>query len=83
MHPGRYRPGGHRAISVPTIGIGAGVDCDGQVLVLHDVLGLVPGRVPRHAKAYAELSTTITDAVTRYRDDVRAGSFPTDEQTFK
>jgi 3-methyl-2-oxobutanoate hydroxymethyltransferase len=71
------------AVKIPTIGIGAGVDCDGQVLVFHDLLGLTPGRVPRHVKAYADLQHTIIDAIGRYRDDVRAGQFPGPEQTFK
>jgi 3-methyl-2-oxobutanoate hydroxymethyltransferase len=70
------------AVNVPTIGIGAGAGCDGQILVMHDLLGLGTGRVPRHAKAYAELGRTIVDAVTRYRDDVRNGTFPGPEQTF-
>ena len=71
------------AVSIPTIGIGAGGDCDGQVLVLHDLLGLTTGRRPRHAKAYADLGTTITDAVARYRDEVRQGVFPNEEQSFR
>jgi 3-methyl-2-oxobutanoate hydroxymethyltransferase len=71
------------AVSVPTIGIGAGVGCDGQILVVHDMLRLGTGRVPRHAKAYADLRTTITEAVTRYRDEVREGAFPGPEQTFE
>lgn len=70
------------AVSVPTIGIGAGVGCDGQILVLHDLVGLGTGRVPRHARAYADLGTALTEAVTRYRDDVRDGTFPSPEQTF-
>jgi 3-methyl-2-oxobutanoate hydroxymethyltransferase len=70
-------------LSIPTIGIGAGVDCDGQVLVLHDLLGLLPGRPPRHAKAYADLKSTIVDAISRYRDEVRDGSFPGAEQSFE
>jgi 3-methyl-2-oxobutanoate hydroxymethyltransferase len=70
------------AVSVPTIGIGAGVGCDGQILVVHDLLRLGTGRVPRHAKAYADLRTAITEAVTRYRDEVREGTFPGPEQTF-
>jgi 3-methyl-2-oxobutanoate hydroxymethyltransferase len=70
------------AVSIPTIGIGAGADCDGQVLVLHDLLGLTAGRRPRHAKAYADLGATITDAVARYRDEVREGVFPSEEQSF-
>lgn len=71
------------AVGVPTIGIGAGPHCDGQVLVLHDLLGLTTGRVPRHVKAYAQLHTTITNAVAQYRDDVRGGTFPGEEQSFR
>jgi len=70
------------AVGVPTIGIGAGASCDGQILVVNDLLRLGAGRVPRHAKAYADLATTINDAVTQYRDEVRDGSFPGPEQTF-
>jgi len=69
------------AVGVPTIGIGAGAGCDGQILVIHDLLGLTPGRPPRHAKAYADLKRVIGEAVVRYRDDVRAGAFPGPEQT--
>jgi 3-methyl-2-oxobutanoate hydroxymethyltransferase len=71
------------AVSVPTIGIGAGAGCDGQILVVHDVLHLGTGRVPRHAKAYADLGAAITLAVTQYRDEVRDGAFPGPEQTFE
>jgi 3-methyl-2-oxobutanoate hydroxymethyltransferase len=71
------------AVKVPTIGIGAGPGCDGQILVMHDLLGLASGRVPRHAKAYADLRGIITDAVNRYRDEVREGTFPGPEQTFE
>ncbi len=71
-----------RAVGIPTIGIGAGTGCDGQILVVNDVLGLTPGRLPRHVRAYADLKTQTIEAVTRYRDDVRDGSFPGDEQTF-
>ena len=70
-------------LTIPTIGIGAGAGCDGQVLVYHDLLGLTPGRLPRHVKPYADLQRTIVDAVTRYRDDVRQGAFPGAEQTFE
>jgi 3-methyl-2-oxobutanoate hydroxymethyltransferase len=70
-------------LTIPTIGIGAGGGCDGQILVYHDLLGLAPGRVPRHAKSYAKLHSLVVDAVTRYRDDVRQGSFPGPEQTFE
>jgi 3-methyl-2-oxobutanoate hydroxymethyltransferase len=70
------------AVRIPTIGIGAGAECDGQILVAHDLLGLTPGRVPHHAKAYADLKTTIVEAVGRYRDEVRAGQFPGEEHGF-
>ena len=70
-------------LKIPTIGIGAGAGCDGQVLVYHDLLGLTPGRSPRHAKPYADLRRIVMDAVTRYRDDVRQGTFPGPEQTFE
>jgi 3-methyl-2-oxobutanoate hydroxymethyltransferase len=69
-------------VRVPTIGIGAGAGCDGQVLVTHDLLGLTSGYVPRFVKAYADLRSTIHAAVERYRDDVRSGQFPGPEQTF-
>jgi 3-methyl-2-oxobutanoate hydroxymethyltransferase len=70
-------------VQIPTIGIGAGPGCDGQVLVYHDLLGMTPGRVPRHVKPYADLGRSIVDAVSRYRDDVRQGAFPGPEQTFE
>ncbi len=70
-------------VAIPTIGIGAGAGCDGQILVTNDLLGLTSGYVPRFVKAYADLQTVITDAVTRYRDDVRSGKFPAPDQTFK
>jgi 3-methyl-2-oxobutanoate hydroxymethyltransferase len=70
-------------LHVPTIGIGAGTDCDGQVLVVNDMLGLTSGYVPRFARKYADLEGVITDAVTRFRDDVRSGSFPGDAESYK
>jgi 3-methyl-2-oxobutanoate hydroxymethyltransferase len=70
-------------VAIPTIGIGAGADCDGQVLVLHDLLGITTGYVPRFVKAYADLKTEITGAVTRYRDEVRDGTFPAKEHGFE
>jgi 3-methyl-2-oxobutanoate hydroxymethyltransferase len=70
-------------VSVPTIGIGAGSGCDGQVLVINDLLGLTPGRLPRHAKPYADLRTLIAAAVTQYRDEVRQGAFPGKEHGFE
>lgn len=68
---------------IPTIGIGAGPDCDGQVLVVNDLLGLTTGHVPRFVKRYADLGSIVRDAVTRYRDEVTGGQFPGPEQTFK
>jgi 3-methyl-2-oxobutanoate hydroxymethyltransferase len=64
------------AIGVPTIGIGAGPDCDGQVLVSHDMLGLFDGHVPSFVKQYAHLSDEVARAARAYADDVRAGRFP-------
>jgi 3-methyl-2-oxobutanoate hydroxymethyltransferase len=69
-------------LTVPTLGIGAGAGCSGQVLVLHDVLGLGGDYAPKFVKQYATLSDDITVAVTRYRDDVRAGSFPTADHEY-
>jgi 3-methyl-2-oxobutanoate hydroxymethyltransferase len=69
------------AARVPTIGIGAGAGCDGQILVLHDLLGLTAARPPRHVRPYADLHTAAIDAIRRYRDDVRAGLFPGAEET--
>ena len=69
-------------VSVPTIGIGAGIGCDGQVQVINDILGSFADFVPKHAKQYAKLTDIIRDAVTEYHDEVRAGSFPTDKQSF-
>jgi len=70
------------AVSIPTIGIGAGPECDGQILVVNDLLGLTGGRIPRHTKTYADLRTLIAEAVGRYRDEVRDSTFPGPEQTF-
>jgi 3-methyl-2-oxobutanoate hydroxymethyltransferase len=69
-------------IGVPTIGIGAGIGCDGQVQVINDILGSFADFVPKHAKQYAKLTDTIRDAVTEYYNEVKAGSFPTDKQSF-
>lgn len=70
------------ALGVPTIGIGAGPDCDGQVLVTHDLLGLTGGRVPRFVKQYADLRARMLAAVGAYRDEVVARLFPGPEHTF-
>ena len=70
-------------VDIPTIGIGAGAGCDGQVLVLNDLLGLTSGYVPRFVQHYADLKTTITKAVGQYRDDVRRGKFPGPDQIYE
>jgi len=69
------------AVPIPTIGIGAGPSCDGQVLVLHDMLGLNEDFNPKFLKRYAELGATVREAVGRYADDVRDGSYPDDEHS--
>ncbi len=70
-------------LKIPTIGIGAGNQCDGQVLVSSDLLGLTSGYVPRFVKQYADLRSVITSAATKYRDEVQNGTFPSSEQEFK
>jgi len=72
-----------KAIAIPTIGIGAGPECDGQVLVLHDILGIDADYVPRFVKTYAHLQETITQAVRQFRDEVRQGQFPGPEHGYK
>lgn len=71
-----------QSLRIPTIGIGAGADCDGQVLVLHDLLGLTSGYVPRHVKCYANLKDQIVAAAKSYCHDVQVGTFPSKEQGF-
>ena len=71
-----------KTLAVPTIGIGAGADCDGQVLVWHDMLGYYEGHAPRFVKRYADLGETITDALGRFADDVRSGAFPERQHTY-
>jgi hypothetical protein len=70
------------AVPVPTIGIGAGASCDGQVLVIHDVLGLFDRFIPRFVKQYAKLGEPIIEALTRYREEVEKGIFPGPEHGF-
>jgi 3-methyl-2-oxobutanoate hydroxymethyltransferase len=71
-----------RALEIPTIGIGAGAACDGQVLVWHDMLGLYDGRPPRFVKQYADLSPVIRNAVATYAGEVRNGAFPAEQHTY-
>ena len=70
------------AVRIPTIGIGAGPDCDGQILVLHDLLGLTFQEPPKFARQYANVGEIITRAVREYCDDVQQGNFPTDEESY-
>ncbi len=70
-------------VKIPTIGIGSGPHCSGQVQVMHDVLGLDENFRPRHSARYADLAATIRDAFARYADDVRAAQFPTDAQSVR
>ena len=69
-------------LTIPTIGIGAGLQCDGQVLVYHDLLGLFDKFTPKFVKQYANLRQPILDALTNYRDEVIDGRFPADEHTY-
>lgn len=69
-------------ISIPTIGIGAGADCDIQVLVIHDLLGLSFGKLPRFVRQYADLRQSTTDAISRWADDVRNGTYPANEESY-
>ncbi|PYQ36578.1 MAG: 3-methyl-2-oxobutanoate hydroxymethyltransferase [Acidobacteria bacterium] len=71
-----------REIAVPTIGIGAGADCDGQVLVFHDVMGLTRDLRPRFVRRYADLSSIIEEAAKAFTRDVKSGSFPSAEESY-
>ncbi len=70
-----------RRLKIPTVGIGAGAGCDGQVQVWHDLLGLQDGKPPRHAKRYADIGAAIETALKAYVDEVRTGAFPTSAQS--
>jgi 3-methyl-2-oxobutanoate hydroxymethyltransferase len=70
------------AVGIPTIGIGAGASCSGQVLVLHDLLGLNEGFSPKFLKRYADLGADVRKAILRFGDEVRAGSYPDDNHSF-
>ena len=70
------------SLRIPTIGIGAGVDCDGQVLVLHDMLGITQEFSPRFLRRYADLEDTIDSAISAYIQDVRSKSFPTSDESY-
>jgi 3-methyl-2-oxobutanoate hydroxymethyltransferase len=71
-----------RTARIPTIGIGAGPDCDGQVLVLHDMLGMTFQEAPKFARRYANVGEIISNAVKEYCTDVQNGSFPTDPESY-
>ena len=70
------------SVSVPTIGIGAGVGCDGQVLVLYDMLGMYDKIRPKFVRRYAELGETIRNAAEEYIKDIRNGSFPSQDESY-
>jgi 3-methyl-2-oxobutanoate hydroxymethyltransferase len=82
MVPGEVAAEITKALAIPTIGIGAGVDCDAQVLVWQDMAGLRTGRMPRFVKQYADLHGTLLAAAQEYAADVAAGTFPGPEHTF-
>ena len=70
------------SISIPTIGIGAGQDCDGQVLVYHDMVGMNQGFSPKFLRRYLDLYTEITGAVSQYVKDVKSSDFPNDKESY-
>jgi 3-methyl-2-oxobutanoate hydroxymethyltransferase len=72
-----------RSVKISTIGIGAGIHCDVQVLVLHDLLGLTFGRQPRFVRKYANLRETITEAVQNWANDVRNGAYPNEQESYQ
>src|SRR5579859_4231859 len=71
-----------RELRIPTIGIGAGPDCDGQILVVHDLLGLTFDHTPKFARQYANLGEIISNAIRSYAQDVRTGAFPSDRESY-
>ena len=71
-----------RELNIPTIGIGAGADCDGQVLVWHDLLGCNSGFKPKFLRRYANLDGTVTEAIQDYVKEVKEGSFPSKNESY-
>jgi 3-methyl-2-oxobutanoate hydroxymethyltransferase len=82
MVPAEVAAGITKELDIPTIGIGAGVDCDAQVLVWQDMAGLRTGKVPRFVKQYADVHGTLLTAARDFAADVAAGRFPAEEHTF-
>jgi len=80
--PSRLGGSVSRALTIPTIGIGAGAACDGQVLVSHDLLGFYLGKTPKFVRRYAEVADTVRDAFGRYVEDVKRRRFPTDAESY-
>ena len=70
------------AVSIPTIGIGAGPRCDGQVLVINDIIGYVDGHVPKFVRPYGDARSVVSDAATRFVEDVKKGDYPNDEECY-
>ena len=70
------------SLKIPTVGIGAGADCDIQVLVTHDMLGMSFGRLPRFVRAYANIREVMTEAVQNWTEDVKSGNYPSKEESY-
>ena len=70
------------SLGIPTVGIGSGVDCDGQVLVVNDMIGLTPEPLPKFVKKYAKVAETISDSAKKYVEEVKKGTFPSQEQSY-
>ena len=82
MVPGEVAAEVTKSVGIPTIGIGAGVDCDGQVLVWQDAFGMRTGRMAKFVKQYADLAAELLRAAREYAADVKGGTFPGPEHTF-
>src|SRR5258708_10297867 len=80
--PGELGGGITSELGIPTIGIGAGPDCEGQVLVIHDLLGMSLGNKPKFTRRYADVGEIISRAAAEYCRDVQQGSFPSDEESY-
>jgi 3-methyl-2-oxobutanoate hydroxymethyltransferase len=81
--PGKLAARITEEVDVPTIGIGAGAGCDGQVLVMHDLLGMLPGKSPKFVRQYDDIHGRQVDAIRRWAADVREGRFPSDQETYR